>query len=231
MSERDIEKMLAAKEALGHGSAYLGPPADRASVAPDDVTLDRLEDWLRRAGTDSRIEAAAAIRSLRAQVAERDKFRDDWYKRFTHEQLSAVIARAETAEAALAKERAHARMIYAERTGQVWYWQDDGKDYPESLACPVVVKPEVVRRWLAAEAALRACEAEREAMRKDAERYRLLCQSPDANINIAAGDGGWLNGVFGERLDRLCDAALAQPREPVIDPALVQPLHPDGNRD
>lgn len=35
--------------------------------------------------------------------------------------------------------------------GETWSWQDDGEDHPESLACPVLVQPNVIRRWASAE--------------------------------------------------------------------------------
>jgi hypothetical protein len=32
--------------------------------------------------------------------------------------------------------------------GEVWYWQGDGEDYPESLGCPVIMEPDVLRGLL-----------------------------------------------------------------------------------
>jgi len=32
--------------------------------------------------------------------------------------------------------------------GEVWYYGDDGQDYPDSLACPVIMEPNVLRRLL-----------------------------------------------------------------------------------
>ena len=34
-------------------------------------------------------------------------------------------------------------------------WQDDEVDHPESIACPVLVSPEVIRRFVEAERALK----------------------------------------------------------------------------
>lgn len=33
--------------------------------------------------------------------------------------------------------------------GEVWHWQGDGEDFPESLACPVIMAPETLRGLLA----------------------------------------------------------------------------------
>lgn len=51
-------------------------------------------------------------------------------------------------------------MLRRERKGEVWCWQDDGEDYPESLGCPTLVQPSVIRRWVAAEAKLAALSGE-----------------------------------------------------------------------
>lgn len=36
--------------------------------------------------------------------------------------------------------------------GEVWYFGDDGEDYPELLGCPVIMEPDVLRRLLKADA-------------------------------------------------------------------------------
>lgn len=36
------------------------------------------------------------------------------------------------------------------RNGEVWHWQGDGHDFPESLACPVIMSAEALRALLAA---------------------------------------------------------------------------------
>lgn len=40
--------------------------------------------------------------------------------------------------------------LVRERKGEVWIWQNDGSDDAESLACPVLMQPEVVRWFVAA---------------------------------------------------------------------------------
>jgi hypothetical protein len=42
--------------------------------------------------------------------------------------------------------------------GEVWYYGDDGQDYPESLGCPVIMEPSILRRLLAAEAIVEPLE-------------------------------------------------------------------------
>lgn len=72
--------------------------------------------------------------------------------------------RAETAESAVAALRAEvARLtadlawaneresrLRAERDGNVWLWQGDGDDHPESLTCQVLIRPDDLRALLAA---------------------------------------------------------------------------------
>lgn len=49
------------------------------------------------------------------------------------------------------------RLIARTEAGECWHWQGDGYDYPDSLACPVVIDHGVLRRLL-----------------RDAGRYRWL---------------------------------------------------------
>jgi len=39
-------------------------------------------------------------------------------------------------------------MMRDQETGQVWYWQGDGQDHPESLVCPVVISANDLRALL-----------------------------------------------------------------------------------
>lgn len=82
---------------------------------------------------------------LREAEKERDGYRDAWReesKRYHELRMELTDRRARD-------------------KGEVWYWQDDGEDHPESLACPAIVRPDVIRRMSAAEAAL-AAAVERE---------------------------------------------------------------------
>ena len=38
----------------------------------------------------------------------------------------------------------------AQELDGAWYWQGDGQDVPESLSCPVLMAPDVLRQLLAA---------------------------------------------------------------------------------
>lgn len=40
------------------------------------------------------------------------------------------------------------RLIARTESGECWHWQGDGHDYPDSLACPVVIDEEILRRLL-----------------------------------------------------------------------------------
>lgn len=50
----------------------------------------------------------------------------------------------------LAGLRERAAMPLQLRNGEVWHWQGDGHDFPESLICPVVMSAETLRALLAA---------------------------------------------------------------------------------
>ncbi len=45
--------------------------------------------------------------------------------------------------------RAENKTLCRIEKGEVWYYGDDGNDYPESLGCPVIMEPGVLRRLLA----------------------------------------------------------------------------------
>jgi len=71
----------------------------------------------------------------------------------------AEIVAGEIDDAANALDRLQAthRLIARTEAGECWHWQGDGHDYPDSLACPVVIDDCVLRRLL-----------------RDAGRYRWL---------------------------------------------------------
>lgn len=52
-----------------------------------------------------------------------------------------------------------ARVMTSLRGEEVWYWQGDGMDFPESLACPVVMAADTLRKLLADAAELERLRA------------------------------------------------------------------------
>lgn len=50
----------------------------------------------------------------------------------------------------LAALRERAAMPLQLRNGEIWHWQGDGHDFPESLVCPVIMSAETLRALLAA---------------------------------------------------------------------------------
>lgn len=56
--------------------------------------------------------------------------------------------------AELARVREENRGLRASLDDEVWIWQDDADDHPESLTCRVIMQPDVVRRLVKAEADL-----------------------------------------------------------------------------
>lgn len=66
---------------------------------------------------------------------------------------SAIVAEAmERLRAAFTKEtdslQEECRQLRQVEGGEVWYWQGDGGDFPESLTCPVVISAETLREWI-----------------------------------------------------------------------------------
>lgn len=55
-------------------------------------------------------------------------------------------------KAEVAKVKEERDRLIRERAGEVWLWQGDGEDHPESLGCPVLMHPEDVRKLTAARA-------------------------------------------------------------------------------
>lgn len=53
-----------------------------------------------------------------------------------------------------------ARVMSSLRNEEVWYWQGDGHDFPESIACPVVMSADTLRGMLAAATAPREAAQE-----------------------------------------------------------------------
>jgi hypothetical protein len=124
-------------------------------------------------------------------------------------------------------------------TGEVWVWEQDGENFPESLACPVMVQPEQVQKWIAAEAErdelrakLEAAEAELEAATQRASE--LLAEAEGradrAEAKLAGGEPvardtinnciDWLDGALMDeaaeelRVNRTKLYASPAPREP-----------------
>jgi hypothetical protein len=64
----------------------------------------------------------AEVLSLRSQLSTLTQERDQW--------------------------RHRADLLSRERIGEVWVWQGDDEDHPESLACPVLMRPEHVRKFI-----------------------------------------------------------------------------------
>lgn len=76
-------------------------------------------------------------------------------KEFTEriERLEAELASLKAENADQAEELRTLRRI---PKGEVWYWQGDGHDMPESLACPVIMEPQILRDLMANNQRLRA---------------------------------------------------------------------------
>lgn len=84
--------------------------------------------------------------------------------------------------------------------GEVWYWQGDGEDFPESLGCPVIMEPDVLRGMLRRieelEGTLAAEKYEERIL--DELEMTLLSQakritSLEAALRHYADESNWLN--------------------------------------
>jgi hypothetical protein len=62
--------------------------------------------------------------------------------------IDAIAEHIECAAAEIERLRAANRLIASTERGNVWHWQGDGHDFPDSLVCPVVIDCEVFRGML-----------------------------------------------------------------------------------
>ena len=61
------------------------------------------------------------------------------------DQLDEALAEVKKAAVNLQNEN---EALRRERQGEVWYWQGDGEDHLESLACPVLIEADDLRALL-----------------------------------------------------------------------------------
>ncbi len=71
----------------------------------------------------------------------------------------------------LADLRERAALPLQLRNGEVWHWQGDGHDFPESLICPVIMSAETLRALLAARQPVSAEDWSRSMAEKEAGQY------------------------------------------------------------
>lgn len=83
--------------------------------------------------------------------------------------------------------------LIREREGEVWIWQGDEEDHPESLACPVLIQPEDLRAILGA-----------------AERVKQACV---AKVNVLVDQYGYQDDRFAELAGELEAITLAEGTE------------------
>lgn len=101
------------------------------------------------------------------------------------------------------------RVDRTETTREIWYWQDDGQDYLESLGCPVLVRPDVIRRFVAAESRCEELAGERDGLRE-----QLLDESDraDANQSLVSDLRAQLAAAH-QRITSLCEVFDCKPSE------------------
>lgn len=96
----------------------------------------------RRRFFDAGVEFAK--KSLEAPASDHPKFRIIELTR-QNENISHSLR---LTEKHLEEYRDAHRIIALTERGDVWYWQGDNMDYPESISCPVVMQPEKLRALL-----------------------------------------------------------------------------------
>lgn len=67
------------------------------------------------------------------------------YDYLVPKEVSEEIARLRAEVERLTQER---ETLLRERKGEVWFWQGDGYDHPESLTCPILIQPDNLRELL-----------------------------------------------------------------------------------
>jgi hypothetical protein len=91
--------------------------------------------------------------------------------------------------------------------GEVWYWQGDGWDFPQSLGCPVIMRPEKLRAMLEA---IRNAQGEREKVLDEAQQAIInACQACDGQgfaVTTTTGHGHICEGD-----ERLCQTSCPVP--------------------
>lgn len=70
----------------------------------------------------------------------------DYVRKFKFETL---VEHCKRLESDLAQSRAHVNEVTLYQENAVWFWQHDGKDYLESLSCPIIIQPHQMRDILA----------------------------------------------------------------------------------
>jgi hypothetical protein len=78
-----------------------------------------------------------------------------------------VEARLSEAQVELTATKEKLKSEYRVSIGEVWHWQGDEYDHPESLTCPILIKPEQLRELVATH-------------QKDLEESRIAKEFPKA---------------------------------------------------
>ena len=98
--------------------------------------------------TDEMVQAACKV------WAETPGQREDWMRSALEAALTArqPVYEGHTwvSDYVLAGLRERAALPLQLRNGEVWHWQGDGHDFPDSLACPVIMSADTLRALLAA---------------------------------------------------------------------------------
>lgn len=157
----DARVRLLAQRRKGEAEANRGP-----ITQVERLTAER--DALRAVMAARNKESQTTLRTvagLREQVqrltAERANIPADW-QTVTKERDQA---------------RAAVRLVNA-GPGDVWYWQGDGADYPESLSCPVVMSAATLRGLCTDRDALRDVRREWEALSEQVRQIRAVAFDP-----------------------------------------------------
>ncbi len=79
------------------------------------------------------------------------------------------------------------------RNGEVWHWQGDGHDFPESLVCPVIMSAETLRALLAARQPVSEADAYQQGFRDGQDRTCTVVASQPVASNQPSGNSGELD--------------------------------------
>lgn len=61
----------------------------------------------------------------------------------------ALVEHSKQQDAIIADMRQKLATVSLYEQSEVWFWQGDGEDYPDSLVCPVVIQPDHLRQLIA----------------------------------------------------------------------------------
>jgi len=149
-------------------------------------------DGLRRevdAGKDAQQDLLDDIADLEERLSASEKACNAWKDECA------------TRDRALADARLQRDTLMDERSGSVWIWMDNEEDDPDSLSCPVFMRPDVVRRLVRAERELRIERNDETAAPEGWTRYPCWMRVFERHEDTAPVAWLWIDDQIPQYID------------------------------